>query len=409
MLDEIRLLAEKNYFLSLVALCFLSFLLYYINKHYILKIIKAVTKNITSIFGRVFFAPQLLTQLSLIVPFAVFHVGISLIPNVPEWLSTGLERLTLVSLILLVARSISITLWKTNEIYTALPASRNRPIKGIIQVAIILLYGIGFILVIATLTNRSPLIFLSGLGAMTAILLLIFRDTILSLVAGVQLTTNNLIQVGDWIEMPQFNADGDVIDIALHSVKVQNWDKTITIIPTHKFLENSFRNWRGMQESGGRRIKRSIFIDISSIRFLTSEEIDRFKHFLLLRDYIEIKTTELRDYNTKFDESLQINARKLTNIGTFRAYILNYLKQHPHVSQTMTQLVRQLAPNENGLPLEIYIFTNDIRWGNYEAIQSDIFDHLLAIISEFGLRVHQSPSSYDIQSLVIGGNTHENT
>lgn len=399
MLVQIKEFIEGHYVVSLTILFIFSFSLFYLCKHYILKAVKSITKNVSTIFGRVLFDPELLSQLSLIVPFFVFYFGIGIIPSMPEIFSIILKRFSLASVVLLSVRSVSIALWKLNDIYTALQVAKNRPIKGIIQVVMILLYGSGGIVVIAILVDRSPLIFLSGLGAMTAILLLVFRDTILSLVAGVQLTTNNLIQVGDWIDMPQFNADGDVIDIALHSVKVQNWDKTITVIPTHKFLENSFRNWRGMQESGGRRIKRSILIDVNSIRFLENDEIEKFRSFLLLKDYIALKMEELRTFNAKFDEHLQVNARRLTNIGTFRAYALNYLKQHPNVNQEMTQLVRQLAPNEYGLPLEIYIFTNDVRWGNYESIQSDIFDHLFAILPEFNLRICQTPTGNDVKSL----------
>lgn len=397
--ENIQVLLEQNYLLSLALLLSVSYALFYISKYYLLRLLKLLTKNSSTFWGQVFFAPNLLSQLSWILPVIVFHLGIKFIVGLPEGLAATLERLTLVSLIILAVQTVTIFLWKINEVYSTLEVAKNRPIKGIIQVAIILLYGSGSIVAIATIVNRSPLLFLSGLGAMTAVLLLVFRDTILSLVAGVQLTTNNLIRVGDWIEMPQFNADGDVIDIALHSVKVQNWDKTITVIPTHKFLENSFKNWRGMQEAGGRRVKRSIHIDISTIRFLSEEEIAKFRNFSLLRDYIDQKVVELRDYNAQFDPTLQVNARRLTNVGTFRAYVTNYLKQHPRVNQEMTSLVRQLAPNEHGLPLEVYIFINDVRWANYEAAQADIFDHLLAIISEFGLRVHQSPTGHDVHAL----------
>lgn len=398
-LEGIKALFHDNYLISLLALFILSCTLYYISKHYIIRVLKLLTKNASTFWGQVIFDSKFLSQLGLIIPLIVFHMGVKVLTGIPDILATFLERMTIVLLIILTIQSITILLWKINEIYSSLEVARNRPIKGVIQVAIILLYGAGTIVAIATLVNRSPLIFLSGLGAMTAVLLLVFRDTILSLVAGVQLTTNNLIQVGDWIEMPQFNADGDVVDIALHSVKVQNWDKTITIIPTHKFLEHSFKNWRGMQESGGRRVKRSLLIDTSTIRFLNDTEISKFENFLLLKDYIKTKIIELNAYNSQVDPSLEVNTRKLTNIGTFRAYISNYLKQHPKVNQEMTFLVRQLAPTEYGLPIEIYIFIKDVRWAHYEAAQADIFDHLLAIIPNFGLRIHQSPSGHDLHEL----------
>jgi miniconductance mechanosensitive channel len=390
---------QSYYLLGLLALFSLSFLFYYISRHYILRVLQRLTIDNSSFWGQVLFAPKLLSQLSMILPFAVYHYGSKYIVNLPPLLSLMLSRITLVGITLLSMRALNIILWKINEVYSSHSSSRNRPIKGIIQVAIILIYGTGIIVAISILIDKSPLIFLSGLGAMTAILLLIFRDTILSLVAGVQLTTNDLIQVGDWIEMPQFNADGDVIDIALHAVKVQNWDKTITMIPTHKFLENSFKNWRGMQEAGGRRMKRSLLINTTTIRFLTSDEIERFKNFALLKDYILKKEQELKEHNAKFEAHLEVNSRRLTNVGTFRAYITNYLRQHPKVHQQMTFLVRQLPPTEHGLPIEIYVFINDITWANYEAAQADIFDHLLAIIGEFGLQIHQTPTGHDLQAL----------
>ena len=256
-------------------------------------------------------------------------------------------------------------------------------------------------MIIAALLDRSPLLLLSGFGAMTAILLLVFRDTILSLVASVQLTAQDMVRVGDWIEMPQFGADGDVIDVQLHTVKVQNWDKTITTIPTHRLISDSFKNWRGMSESGGRRIKRAIHIDLGSVRFQTDEEIEHFRRFALLKGYVGDKLQELRDYNaglpTEVDD--EVNRRRLTNIGTFRAYAFNYLKHHPKINQQMTLIVRQLAPGPEGLPLEIYCFTNTTAWADYEGIQSDIFDHLLAITPEFGLRLFQKPAGHDLQLL----------
>jgi miniconductance mechanosensitive channel len=233
------------------------------------------------------------------------------------------------------------------------------------------------------------------------VLLLVFRDTILGLVASLQLTGNDMVHVGDWIEMPQYGADGDVIDVALHTVKVQNWDKTITTIPTHKLIETSFKNWRGMSQAGGRRIKRAIAFDMSSIRFLEEDEIERFSRFALLQDYFAAKREELAAYNAEpgRDASLNADIRRLTNIGTLRAYIFSYLRNHPKIHQAMTLLVRQLAPSGQGLPIEIYAFTNDTVWAAYEDIQADIFDHVLAIAPEFGLRPFQQPSGEDLKRL----------
>ena len=231
-------------------------------------------------------------------------------------------------------------------------------------------------------------------------MLLVFRDTILSLVASVQITGNDMVRVGDWIEMPQFGADGDVIDVALHTVKVQNWDKTITTIPTHRLISDSFKNWRYMSLSGGRRIKRALAIDMSSVRFLDDAEVDTIGRFRLLRDYVAGKREELASWNAEDGRDPEINAdiRRLTNLGTFRAYIERYLEAHPRIHQGMTLLVRQLAPDEHGIPIEIYCFTTTTEWNAYEAIQADLFDHLLSIAPEFGLRAFQAPSGRDLES-----------
>src|SRR5690606_14362439 len=250
------------------------------------------------------------------------------------------------------------------------------------------------VILIAALIDRDPLLIIGSLGAASAVLLLVFRDTLLSLVAGVQLTGNDLIRVGDWIEMPGFDADGFVIDIALNTVTVQNWDKTFTIIPAHKFLENSFKNWRGMQTSGGRRIKRSIYLDMSTVHFLTPEEIEDLSRFALLRPYFEEKKRDIETWLEHHHEGREnpVNSRRLTNVGTFRAYIDLYLRSRPDIATDMTFLVRQLQPTDKGLPIELYVFVNDVRWAIYEGVQGDVFDHLLAILPEFGLRVFQVPS-----------------
>ena len=254
---------------------------------------------------------------------------------------------------------------------------------------------------VAVLIDRSPVILLSGLGAITAVLMVVFKDTLLSLAASIQLTTQELIRVGDWLEVPQFGADGDVIDVALYTITVQNWDKTISTIPTYQLVSGSFKNWRGMSESGGRRIKRSIFIDVNSIHFLSNEEVRRLSRIELLKDYIKSKEEELQTYNAsiKTADEPRVNQRHLTNVGTLRAYIRSYLQQHPKIHHDMTLIVRQLQPGPEGLPIEIYCFSNDTNWVNYEAIQADIFDHIFAIIPEFGLRLFQQPAGADFAQL----------
>lgn len=344
---------------------------------------------------------MVVTRLANIVPALVIATGIGWIPNLPAAFVTVVQNVAHASIILTITMAIAAVLNIINDAWQRRPDAHMRPIKGYIQVAKIVIYLIATILVIATLIDRSPLILLSGIGAMAAVLMLIFQDTLLSLVASVQITSNDIIRVGDWVEIPQLNADGAVIDIALHTVKIQNWDKTITTIPTKRFISDSFRNWRGMQESGGRRIKRSLFLDQNSVRFLSQEDCARLWRFSILKPYLERKLTELDTWNKDLAEKgvEDINARRITNIGTFRAYVEQYLRHHSGIHQDMTLMVRQMALSAEGLPLEIYCFTNTIVWVEYEGIQSDIFDHLLAILPEFGLRVFQNPSGADLHNI----------
>lgn len=286
------------------------------------------------------------------------------------------------------------------DIYQTYPISHRRPIKGYIQLANLVVYALGGALAICTLLAISPWGILSGLGAMTALLILVFRDTILSLIASVQIAAYDLVRRGDWIEMPQLGVDGDVIDVTLHTFRVQNWDKTIVTVPTHKLIEDSFKNWRGMTESGGRRIKRSILIDQTSIKFLDKAALDRLSQINRLEPYLTGKQKELAGDNADLGKNTDLlNRRALTNIGTFRAYIEAYLRDNSKIHQGMTFLVRHLPISPNGLPLEIYVFTNDTEWGRYESIQADIFDHLLAALSTFELRVFQNPTGFDMQQL----------
>ncbi|MEE2874599.1 MAG: mechanosensitive ion channel domain-containing protein [Candidatus Latescibacterota bacterium] len=289
----------------------------------------------------------------------------------------------------------------TVDIYRSTETSREISIKGLIQFLKVILYFLCGVFVVSVLLGKSPFYLLSGLTALTAVLLLIFRDAILGLVAGIQLSVNRMVARGDWIEMPKYGADGDVLDVTLTTVKVQNWDKTITTIPTYSLISESFKNWRGMQDSGGRRIKRSVYIDISTVKFLDEEMIERFGKIQYITDHIERKKQELAEYNelNQVDLSHLANGRRMTNVGTFRAYVEAYLKNHPQISQEMTFLIRQLAPTPKGLPIEIYVFCKDKVWANYEAIQGDIFDHILAIIPVFDLQAFQEPAGKDFRGL----------
>lgn len=276
------------------------------------------------------------------------------------------------------------------------------PIRGLIQTVKLVASILVGLLALSVMLDRSPIILLSGLGALSAVFLLVFKDPILGLVAGIQLSANEMLAVGDWLEMPKYGADGDVIDIGLTTVKVQNWDKTITTIPTYALISDSFKNWQGMSNSGGRRIKRSILIQTSSIRFLDDELLQHLKKAELLSKYLEDKLDAVENANREkqADMSIRINGRRLSNVGTFRAYLVSFLRAHPNIHQGMTLLVRQLEPTSDGLPIQIYAFTNTTKWLEYEEIQSDIFDHVFSVLPEFGLRAHESPTGNDLRDLI---------
>lgn len=287
-----------------------------------------------------------------------------------------------------------------NDIYQSSPLYSNRSIKGYIQLIKIFIFFICGILIISILIDKNPTILIGGLGAMAAVLMLVFKDTILGFVASIQLSGNNMLKIGDWIEMPSHKADGDVIDITLNTVKVQNWDKTITTIPTYALVSESFTNWKGMKEAGGRRIKRSVYIDVNTIKFCDAEMLQRFQKFEIIKDYVIGKEKEIREFNKKYNLSDEdISGRRQTNVGVFRKYLEVYLRYNPHIHQQMTFLVRQLQPTDKGLPIEIYVFTNDTVWANYENIQSDIFDHVFAVLPGFELKAFQTPSGNDIRTL----------
>ncbi len=337
------------------------------------------------------------TRLSHIAPALVIYSSATLFPQRSDFITNvAVAYMGLVGLL-----AVDALLNAVVSVYNRFEISRSRPIRGYLQALKAFIFVIGGIAILGTLIDQSPWKLLSGIGALTAILLLVFKDSILGFVASIQVSVNDMVRIGDWIEMPKYGADGDVVDISIQCVKVRNWDKTITTIPTYALVADSFKNWRGMEESGGRRIKRAIYIDMTSVEFCSPEMIERFKKFAFLGTYIEETLTEIEEYNDKmgFDLSEKINGRRLTNLGTFRAYIREYLRNHPKVHSGMTLLVRHLPPTEHGLPIEIYVFTNDIRWAEYESIQANIFDHILAVIPEFKLRIFQSPSGSDLKEL----------
>ncbi len=363
--------------------------------------VQTMAKRSSATWDDVLIEHKVFGRLAQIVPGIIVYIGVPFVPELPDTVVQLTRNVSAGYMVLMVTMSLSALLSAGSAIYSSMPIAKERPLKGFVQLVQIAVWVFGAVMIIAAVLDRSPLLLLSGLGAMTAILLLVFRDTILSLVASVQLTAQDMVRVGDWIEVPQFGADGDVIDVQLHTVKVQNWDKTITTIPTHRLISGSFKNWRGMSQAGARRIKRAIHLDVSSIRFQSAAEVDHFKRFALLKDYIADKEKELSDYNAALDLEVDddVNTRRLTNVGSFRAYAANYLENHPKIHKGMTLMVRQLAPGPEGLPLEIYCFTNTTVWTEYEDIQADIFDHLLAIVPDFGLRLFQKPAGSDLADL----------
>ncbi len=342
-------------------------------------------------------------QLGAVLPLITVIVAVDLLFAAQDPTAEVVRRLVLAFFVLVGVRIINSFLGAALQIYDSYDISRERSLRGYVEVLKILLWIMAVIFTVAVLADRSPWGIMSVLGGLTAVLLLVFKDTILGFVASLQISANNMARVGDWIEMPDYGADGDVIDVSIHTVKVQNWDKTITTIPTYALVSNSFKNWRGMSDSGGRRIKRAIYLDMNSIRFCDDEMLARFGKYELLKDYLAAKQHELEAYNQKHridTASARINGRRQTNLGVFRAYVVAYLRTNPNIHQEMTFLVRHLAPTPQGLPLEIYVFSNDQVWANYEAIQADIFDHLLAAVPEFALKVFQYPSGSDFAGIL---------
>ena len=370
---------------------------------------RVVVRGLENLVGRttaqwddVIVRRRLLHRLAHLAPALVIYVfAPSVLEGYGAWIVI-VRRAALIYMLAATVLAIDGVLSALVEIVQSSKYSRDLPVKSVIQVLKLILYGVAAIAVVSLIIGQSPGLLLSGVGAMTAVLMLVFKDPLLGLVAGVQLSANQMVAHGDWIEMPKYGADGDVLEVALTTVKVQNWDKTITTIPTNALITESFKNWRGMSDSGGRRIKRAITIDMNSIRLCDEKMVERFSMIQYIAEYLEKKRQEISSWNAArhVDASDSVNARQLTNIGTFRAYVVAYLRNHPMVHQEMTFLVRQLAPTAHGLPIEIYVFSRDQRWSQYENIQADIFDHILAMVPAFDLLVYQNPSGGDVRDLV---------
>ena len=392
---------------GIVVLLAVAWFANFVTRRYLVRLVERLTAKSAIDWDNVVARHGVFRRLAHLIPLAMVYYGINLVPNVPPNVYNTIENVVLVLMVWTIMRSADGLLNAVGQIYDGLPMAKDRPIRGFLQLFKIFMYVLGAILIVAVAIGQSPLVLLGGFGAMTAVLMLVFKDTILSVVASIQIASNDMIRIGDWVEMPKFGADGDVIEIALHTVKIQNWDKTVTTIPTHAFSSDWFRNWRFMSEAGGRRIRRDLYVDQSTIRFLGNGEIERFNRFVLLREYIAGKEALLTEVNRPAEETSEdsVNTRRLTNVGTFRAYVFNYLQAHPQIRQDMTLLVRQREPTPDGLPIQIYCFTATTKWAEYEGIQSDIFDHILAIVPEFGLRVFQHPSGQDLKEIRLGTET----
>ncbi len=388
--------------LTIFSVLLLAIVANFFAKKYLVSLVKRVAARTDFQWDDILVDRRVFRNLAHLAPAITIYLLIPVVlVGYPDFSNTILS-ITQIYVIIVFILLIDSLLNSILDIYQMGSYSREIPIKGFIQVTKIIIYFLGFIFIISIVLDKTPWYLLSGLGALTAVLMLIFRDAILGFVAGIQLAANKMVAEGDWIEMPKYGADGEVLEVALTTVKVRNWDKTITTIPTAALISDSFKNWRGMQESGGRRIKRSIHIDMNSITFCDEEMIERFSKIRYITQYIDKKKKELHEHNLKLqlENSNDPNGRRLTNVGTFRAYVAEYLKNHPMISQDMTFLVRHLDPTPDGLPIEIYVFSKDIVWANYESIQADIFDHILAILPRFDLRVFQNPSGGDFQKLL---------
>jgi len=384
--------------LKIIGVLILCWVVYVVTGKYLLRWLVALIQRTKTKIDDIFLRHAVFQRLAWIAPAIILYNFAYLFGGA----ETLVRRVIAAAIVLIVLLVVSAFLSAVIDILS-IRDERRVQVKSYIQISKIILYVIGVVIIISALVGQSPLVLLSGIGALTAVLILVFRDTILSFIASLQISSYNLVKVGDWIEVPKYGADGDVIDIALHTVKVQNWDKTITMIPTHKLIEESFKNWRGMQQSGGRRIKRAVHIDMSSVRFCDDEMLDRFERVSLIRDSVRERRSEVERHNQErgITPDDTASGRRMTNLGTFRAYVQAYLRNHPKVHQGLTFLIRQLQPGPHGLPIEIYVFAADTIWANYEAIQADIFDHIIAVVPLFDLAVYQFPAGRDVKVMGI--------
>jgi len=388
--------------IELVIVLLLAWISYFVVKRILINVFSHLVRKTKTQWDDIVLERKVLNKISYMAPAYIVYLLIPVALSESPQFADGLQVIVSVYMLFVLILILNSFLNAVLDIYEQYEISKSKPIKGYVQVVKIVLYAIIGIIMLASLLGKSPIHLFTGLGALSAVLMLIFKDSILGFVGGIQLSANDMVRKNDWISMPKYGADGVVLDISLTTVKVQNWDKTISTIPTYSLISDSFQNWRGMEESGGRRIKRSIRIDMESVKFCTNEMLERFSKFQNVSAYVNDTEKLISEFNTKnnIDNTVLVNGRRQTNLGIFRAYLKGYLRNHPQIKQDMTFLVRQLHPTEQGLPMEIYVFSKVQEWAKYEDIQSDIFDHVLAVIPYFDLRVFQNPTGMDMKAFV---------
>lgn len=408
LLDRFGVNPAYTQFLKMVILVvvagIVAIVLWKLGQFFINKFIKRVVHRSSAKWDDVLMDEGVFRKLGYLIP-AIYITGALpfVFTDYPGWIPL-IETLTSAYIALVIVRIISSFISASNVYFSRSERFKDKPIASFTQLAKIVIWVTGVVFVLSILIDRNPLALFGAMGAISAVLLLIFKDTILGFIASIQLTINDMVRIGDWVSVPKYGADGDVLGIYLTTIKVQNWDNTISTVPTYSFVSDSFKNWRGMQESGGRRIKRAVNFKISSVQFVDDEMLKRFSKIELARPHIEKRSAEIKAYNAEKavnTEASLVNGRRMTNIGIFRAYILNVLRHNPHVNQDMTCMVRQLEPSEIGVPLEIYCFSRIKSWVEYEVIQSDIFDHILATARHFDLEVFENPASSDLRKLSL--------
>lgn len=394
------ILREAFWVLVIILLAILSF---YVTRYFIIKAVHALVVRTKTRWDDILAEKRVFVKLAYLAPAITINFLTSYVLSDFEFVNRIIQIITAIYMVIIILSVVNAVLNALNDIYNTYEIAKEKPIKGYIQVGKIFAYIISAVIIITVLIGDRNLGWIAGFGAFSAVMMLVFKDPILGFVGGIQLTANNMVRIGDWIEMPKYGANGTVIDISLTTVKVQNWNKTITTIPTYTLVTDYFKNWRGMDESGGRRIKRSIHIDMNSIKFCTPDMLDRFKKIEYVSEYVEETEKLISEYNESknIDNEVLVNGRRQTNIGVFRAYLKGYLRNHPKVNTKMTFLVRQLDPGPEGIPIEVYVFSNEQEWANYEDIQSDIFDHILAVVPEFDLQVFQQPTGRDFSQLNV--------